>query len=580
MYKLIIFLIFIISFHFTDAQNDSKITNLQRDILKKSQKYTYNDNIKKARYFFAKNEWDSTLVYTSKALTLDKKNKTLNNYCYLFRGYSFMSKNLFKEANNQLQKITSDFYFFHHTKVLLGEIAINQGNYKLAIELLKKTEESNLKYNLGLHESNIMQNIGVAYLHMNKYEASEPYLLKSIEAFEQEKDTSKLLVSYQNVANLYYEQYKDKQAIPYFIKAYELAKHINNFQSRQDTALNMAVVEENRKDYIKSLAYRKEFDKWKDSLNNQNRIYETAQLEKKIAVEQKEGEIKTLEAENRAKEAERNLFLVSAGVLLLLLGASIYFYRQKVKTNKVISAQKEALDDLNATKDKLFSIVSHDLRSSVNAIKTSNKKLINNLETQNKTEIHHTLKQNSAIVNGAYGLLDNLLNWALLQTKKAYFEMTPLHLSIIVDHVAYNYKAILEEKNIRFQNTISKKIEVFADQESLKIILRNLLDNAIKFSEIEGKITIYSRDLNDDYVYLVVEDSGIGMDANTKNELLKDTQLLSKKKHEDILGTGLGLHLVKSMAYKNNGKFDIESDLGKGTKIIIALLKSVPNGIS
>ena len=75
------------------------------------------------------------------------------------------------------------------------------------------------------------------------------------------------------------------------------------------------------------------------------------------------------------------------------------------------------MDELNATKDKLFSIVSHDLRSSVNAIKTSNKKLLGNLETQDKKELTQTLQQNSAIVNGAYGLLDNLLNWALLQTQ-------------------------------------------------------------------------------------------------------------------------------------------------------------------
>ena len=229
---------------------------------------------------------------------------------------------------------------------------------------------------------------------------------------------------------------------------------------------------------------------------------------------------------------------------------------------------------MNATKDKLFSIVSHDLRSSVNAIKTSNKKLLGTLDSQDKEEISQNLQQNSAIVNGAYGLLDNLLHWAMLQTQQSYFEMTQLALSRIVDHVAYNYQPILEDQKIKYSNLVSRKTQIFADQESLKIILRNLLDNAIKFSEEKGKINIYTYESSDEYVHLVIEDSGLGMDAETRKELLKDTQLLSKKKHEDILGTGLGLHLVKSMIAKNQGVFDIESEEGKGTKMIISLLRS------
>lgn len=104
-----------------------------------------------------------------------------------------------------------------------------------------------------------------------------------------------------------------------------------------------------------------------------------------------------------------------------MFGAGVYFYRQKIRNNKIILAQKNQLDELNATKDKLFSIVSHDLRSSVNALKTSNGKLLENLENKNYAELDVLLHKNSTIASGAYNLLDNLLNWALLQTKQAYF---------------------------------------------------------------------------------------------------------------------------------------------------------------
>src|SRR5690606_2072241 len=158
---------------------------------------------------------------------------------------------------------------------------------------------------------------------------------------------------------------------------------------------------------------------------------------------------------------------------LLLLGVTMYFYIEKNKTNKIIVAQKQTLDELNATKDKLFSIVSHDLRSSVNALKTSNTKLLDNLEEKNLDALDGLLHNNSAIVNGAYNLLDNLLHWALLQTKQSYFEITSIQLFFIIEQMAYNYKPLMLEKNIQFENTVSKKEFVLADQESLKIVLRN-----------------------------------------------------------------------------------------------------------
>jgi len=233
---------------------------------------------------------------------------------------------------------------------------------------------------------------------------------------------------------------------------------------------------------------------------------------------------------------------------------------------------------LNATKDKLFSIVSHDLRSSVNALKTSNGKLMENLHNKNFTELDVLLHNNSTIANGAYNLLDNLLNWALLQTKQAYFYQESLHLATIVQHVEYNYKPLMVNENINFKSDVSKAEYVFADMDSLKIIIRNVLDNAIKFSKENGAISIYTRPSSEDFCYLVVEDTGLGMNETTRQELLKETVLLSKKKNDDIIGTGLGMQLCKSLIRKNGGKLEIESEENVGTKIIIILPKFKNHG--
>lgn len=98
----------------------------------------------------------------------------------------------------------------------------------------------------------------------------------------------------------------------------------------------MAVVEENRKNFQRALAYRKEYETWKDSLTDQNKIYEVAQIEKQFAVKEKQKEVNLLAAENRAKVQERNGLLYSAITLLILLGVTFYFYKEKIKPIKLL----------------------------------------------------------------------------------------------------------------------------------------------------------------------------------------------------------------------------------------------------
>ncbi|WP_282080510.1 tetratricopeptide repeat-containing sensor histidine kinase [Aquimarina algiphila] len=576
--KVIFFPLFLTISTLLFSQQKTNTSLFEKEIKKKSAQFSDKPNFNKAQSFYLAKEWDSTLVYTMKQLSVSINNEELKNYCHFFRGYSFYKKKTFDEAKKELSLVSKTFKFYDRIKISLGTIALEQSKFKKAIQYFKEVEHLNIYELYGIKKSTIIHSLGVCYLHLKEFNIAEPYLLKSLELQEEQKDTLELIGTYGNIASLYYEQYKDQQAIPYFEKAYRLSKTTTDYTSKQNTARNMAVVEENRKNLSQSLVYRKEYEKWRDSLNDQNKIWEVAELEKQFAVKQKQKEVQILQAENKIKIAERNGFLYSAIVLLAVLATGVYFYREKVKTNAIITKQKETLDELNATKDKLFSIVSHDLRSSVHALKTSNTKLVDNLENKNLEVLDGLLQNNSAIVNGAYNLLDNLLHWALLQTQQSYFEITSIRLFFIVEQIAYNYKPLMLEKNIDFKNKVSKSDMVYADQESLKIILRNLIDNAIKFSNPDGEIKIYSRNTDDIYCELIVEDSGVGMNENTRLDLLKDSVLLSKKENENIIGTGLGLQLCKSMIKKNKGKFSVKSELGKGTKMIVSLPKTPPNG--
>ncbi|WP_144215663.1 tetratricopeptide repeat-containing sensor histidine kinase [Flavobacterium anhuiense] len=574
--SFLIFLALLIFPIFLFSQNKNCEEVIKTKIKLKSLEHKSEDNFRKAQYFYTTKNWDSTLVYSMKQLSATKKTD-LTDYCHLLRGLSFRQLKLFKEADKEFLLISKKFVFYNYIDNYLACNYIDLKEFKKAILHFQKVLEPSTENN-DCYIYSVYGNLGICYLHLNQFDKAEYYLLKNSEILKNSKDTLPLINSYFNIASLYYEQYKDAQAIPYFENAYKLSKQVKDLDTKRVAAKNMAVVEENRGNFKVALTYRKESEQWKDSLNNQSKVWAVADFEKKFAVAQKQKEIKVLQVENKLKNTQRNGFFFTAIGLLLLLTGGVYVYAQKVKSSKIILLQKNKLDELNATKDQLFSIVSHDLRSSVNALKTSNAKLSSTLETKNYEELNQLIVQNSGIANSAYSLLDNLLHWAMLQTKQLYFQKESVHLYSIVQQIEYNYKPLLLDKGISFENSVSKNIFIFVDLDSVKIVLRNLLDNAIKFSNENGKISIYSENDTNASCQLIIQDDGIGMKPETIEALLSDSELLSKKSNSETIGTGLGLQLCKQMVRKNDGQLAIESNLNKGTKMILTFPKTANNG--
>ncbi len=555
------------------SQREENSSFEKRIIHRESVKFQDKLNFVKAQSFYLKKDWDSTLVYSMKELS-NSDNKTTADYCHYFRGVSLYYKKLYVEAKKELFLISDSFELLSSKNFFLGVSMLSLRDFNKAIYYFKISESQVLSTSDIQHLADVYSGIGTCYIFLKQYQQAEKYLLKNLRLNRQLENNDRICTSYMNLANLYYEQYKDKLAIYYFEESYAISKRIKAFDKKRDASKNMAVVEENRGNYKQALVYRKEFEQWKDSLNDQNKVWAVADYEKKYAVAQKQKQISILKVANQLKDTQRNTMFYSAISLLLLLIGGVYVYAQKVKNAKIILTQKEKLDELNATKDQLFSIVSHDLRSSVNALKTSNAKLVTSLETKNYSELDQLLLQNSSIANGAYSLLDNLLHWALLQTKQLYFHKDSVHLHSIVQQIAYNYKSLLLDKSIAFENAVSKNSFIFVDLDSLKIILRNLLDNAIKFTPQNGQISMYTVETTTNFYQLVIQDSGLGMTQTTIDELLQDSELLARKSNSEIIGTGLGMQLCKQMIKKNGGTLAIESELNKGTKMILSFPKT------
>ena len=538
-----------------------------------------NSNFSKARYYFNKSNYDSTIIYSARFQNSQSKPKRLVDYNHFMRGVCFIEKGLVDEAMDELNRIDSTFTLYPAVQSRKAGLYMFDSEFDKSLKLLFELSEKKNLEKYGVERYAIDRNIGGCYLGKGNFELGEKYMLQSLEYEEAQKDTSFLILTYSNLANTYYTQYLDDEAYQYFLKAFELANQTKDYILRMNSSLNLAVFEENRSDFEKSLNYRKQYDRWKDSTNNQEKVWEIAQIEKQHLAETKQKEIgllqrknKLIEQENELKSKERNAILVGSAVLLLVLILIIYFYYQKIRSSAIISEQRESLDKLNAFKNRLFSIVSHDLRSSVHGLRRSTEQLRSEIPNED-SKLKALVNQQGAIANSTYGMLDNLLNWALLQSDEIYFHPEKVSLKRLIPQVVLNYQPLLDQKKIALELDIPKDAKVLADVDSVKIVLRNVLDNAIKFTPEEGKLSI-SAEILEDQCHLRIKDNGSGMSPEQLAIVLEQSSQVSKESDEERSGTGLGVRLCASFMSKNNGSFRIESEKEEGTTVILSFEKA------
>jgi signal transduction histidine kinase len=228
------------------------------------------------------------------------------------------------------------------------------------------------------------------------------------------------------------------------------------------------------------------------------------------------------------------------------------------------------LQENNATKDKLFSIIAHDLRNPVGNIKNISELLIDSLKKQNMKDSDELLQMIGAQSKETLALLETLFEWAKSQTGQLNYSPDVMELTWVVNQIIdiQNPTAVL--KGIGLENRIGKEILVFADPNMLKSILRNLITNAIKFTHPGGGITISAKQ-SDDFVEIAVSDTGVGMSEEVKEKLFKINTNITTAGTANERGTGLGLIICKEFIEKHGGKIWIESELAVGTTITFTI---------
>ncbi len=284
-----------------------------------------------------------------------------------------------------------------------------------------------------------------------------------------------------------------------------------------------------------------------------------SQQNKKLKTQQQEIESHQLLLEkSNHKFRERTIELF--GRIIDLKKAKKTIVQQKEE----IENHREQLKTLNASKDKFFSIIAHDLRNPIAGFLNLTEVLTNNFDVFSEKESKEFIGAMNQASKQLYNLLENLLQWSRSQTGNITYEPKFVSVRKMVDNTIDELMINIENKSIKININIDEKTLVFVDENMITTVIRNLISNAIKFTHPEGLISIRCVK-KDEHVELSVIDNGVGIKKEDQKKLFRIDQHLTTQGTSEERGTGLGLILCKEFIEKNNGEIWVESELNKGS---------------
>jgi signal transduction histidine kinase len=257
----------------------------------------------------------------------------------------------------------------------------------------------------------------------------------------------------------------------------------------------------------------------------------------------------------------------------------VFTHLELKKSRDLISAQNQQLaernlklQELNATKDKFFSIIAHDLKNPFSTLITLSSLLKDELRKYTLDEIEKFTRLIYDASERSYNLLENLLAWSRSQTGNIPFHPEKFSLKKIVGDTVKMLGSSAKNKHINLYSEISEDIVAFADVKMIATTIRNLLSNAIKFTEDGGEVKITAKDM-EEWVEITVSDTGVGIKEEDLKKLFRIDVHHSTSGTAQEKGTGLGLILCKEFVEKHGGKIGVESEVGKGSHFTFMLPK-------
>ncbi|WP_424962862.1 tetratricopeptide repeat-containing sensor histidine kinase [Ekhidna sp.] len=282
---------------------------------------------------------------------------------------------------------------------------------------------------------------------------------------------------------------------------------------------------------------------------------------------------KELAEENaRLLESRNNLFLIVGAFLLIIIGLMIYLYFSLRKVKAKTQSQNQQLTQLNQTKDKFFGIIAHDLRSPLIGLQGVGDQVDYFLKKGNTDRLEQLSRGISDTTKKLNELLDNLLNWALLQNGMIPYHPKKVDMKASVESVIDLLTPLADVKGVILKNNIEAPAFVYADDKAVLTILRNLISNSLKFTEPGGTIVVDVQD-QEDHASILINDTGTGISTEMIPRIF-DLEKESKQGTMGEKGTGLGLVLCKELVELNHGSIHVASKEGEGSTFSFNLPKA------
>jgi signal transduction histidine kinase len=245
--------------------------------------------------------------------------------------------------------------------------------------------------------------------------------------------------------------------------------------------------------------------------------------------------------------------------------------RKRLGAENMLRSTNDELEQANAQKDRLFSIIGHDMRAPLNGVIRLSELMARAPDSFEAKDVARFANNINLTGKQLHGLLENLLNWARLQTGQLPFNPVVSDLSTVVRQAVSLYRPRAEEKGIELDIDVSKGMTVRADSEMLKTVLRNLMSNAIKFTGQKGSVSVSVSELHG-FVRISVSDTGQGMSKDQFSGLFKlDVKTVNRSQPEDENGTGFGLLLCQEMLRRHESELEVYSDVGIGSEFSFSL---------
>jgi len=485
------------------------------------------------------------------------------------------SKEYFDKAE-QLIEITQDTFEWLTYLAELGTFYYKQSKFDSAIQVLKKAYQLAVLSNDNQMIPINLLNIGLMYKKLGLNELALTYTDSALHFFSEHQPGSNAFAStFNNLGSIYAQMKEYNKAEAALNKSLKYCIEGGHQSIEMENYLNLAEMFEMKQDWLNYSKYLKKYYTLKDSLYTAENNFKLTELEADYQIERRNKVILEKSVEVNRKQNERNLFIVIAFASLLLFGLMILAYRNIKKKkqivesqNKLINQQKDELNALNQLKDRLFSIISHDLRNPITTLRSYFLLSDNESILADKKLIFKNKTLDAIVQTG--DLLDNLLAWANIQLKDTQAKIVPIVLKDCVDDVISVLNLQASQKKINLLNQITNVI-VPADLDILSIALRNLITNAIKFSKENQNVNI-SVNIDEQHTYINVQDQGVGMTEEMKEQILQFRASKSQGTMGEI-GSGLGLFFVAELLQRIDGELLVESKLNVGSKFIIKLPK-------